>query len=151
MASPPSVPALRPWSEDRTSARALDCTGLVKKGATVPRVSESLEAPGGREKGRISNRPANTDLATLNRASWTGLTVALIVRAVVNPRVAIDLIRLVWAFRARGWYRQPPFLPIPPSEYVRWRMHTAYGDEDAIPPVGDVIRFARWRREVMGL
>jgi hypothetical protein len=30
-------------------------------------------------------------------------------------------------------------------------MHTAYADEDAVPPVDDVIRFARWRRETMGL
>jgi len=28
-------------------------------------------------------------------------------------------------------------------------MYTAYGDEDAVPPVEDVVRFARWRREVM--
>jgi hypothetical protein len=30
-------------------------------------------------------------------------------------------------------------------------MYTAYADEDAVPPAGDVIRFARWRRETMGL
>jgi hypothetical protein len=30
-------------------------------------------------------------------------------------------------------------------------MYTAYGDEDAVPPVEDVVRFARWRREVMRL
>jgi hypothetical protein len=30
-------------------------------------------------------------------------------------------------------------------------MYTAYADEDAVPPLGDVIRFARWRRETMGL
>jgi hypothetical protein len=23
-------------------------------------------------------------------------------------------------------------------------MHTAYGSDDAIPPAGDVIRYARW-------
>ena len=118
----------------------------------MPDLSESLEARGDKEKGNISNRPVpNADPGTVDRASWTGLTVALVVRAVVNPRLAIDLIRLVWAFRARSWYRQPPFLPIPPSEYVRWRMYTAYGDEDAVPPLGDVVRFARWRREVMRL
>ncbi len=69
----------------------------------------------------------------------------------VNPRLALDLLRVVWAFRARGWYRRPPFLPLPPSEYIRWRMYTAYGDEQAVPPVEDVMRFARWRREVMRL
>jgi hypothetical protein len=30
-------------------------------------------------------------------------------------------------------------------------MFTVYGDENAIPPVADVVRFARWRRETMGL
>ena len=82
---------------------------------------------------------------------WTALTTALALRAAVNPRLALDLLRLAWSFRARGWWRRPPFLPLPPREYVRWRMFTAYGDEDAVPPLHDVIRFARWRRETMGL
>jgi hypothetical protein len=30
-------------------------------------------------------------------------------------------------------------------------MYTAYGDEEAVPPVEDVIRFARWRRRLMRL
>jgi len=34
---------------------------------------------------------------------------------------------------------------------MQWRMFTAYGDEHAIPPVDDVVNFARWRRETMGL
>jgi hypothetical protein len=28
-------------------------------------------------------------------------------------------------------------------------MYTAYADEAAVPPVDDVIRFARWRRELL--
>lgn len=82
---------------------------------------------------------------------WTALTAALTLRAAVNPRLALDLLRLAWSFRARGWWRRPPFLPLPPREYVRWRMFTAYGDENAVPPLHDVIRFAKWRRETMGL
>jgi hypothetical protein len=30
-------------------------------------------------------------------------------------------------------------------------MYTAYGDENAVPPPDDIIRFARWRRTVMHL
>jgi hypothetical protein len=30
-------------------------------------------------------------------------------------------------------------------------MYTAYADEDAIPPLEDVVRFARWRRQTMGM
>ena len=70
-------------------------------------------------------------------------------RALVNPRLALDLVRLAWSFRARGWARRPPFLPLPSREYLRWRMFTAYGDEHAVPPPEDVERFARWRRETM--
>ncbi|HVH67468.1 MAG TPA: hypothetical protein VM716_06335 [Gemmatimonadales bacterium] len=84
-------------------------------------------------------------------AGWPALAARLALRAAVNPRLAVDLVRLAWSFRARGWYRRPPFLPLPPREYVRWRMFTAYGDEHAVPPLADIVRFARWRRETMGL
>lgn len=68
----------------------------------------------------------------------------------MNPRLALDLLKLAWAFRSRSWYRTPPFLPLPDREYMQWRMYTAYGDENAVPPTEDVVRFARWRRQVMG-
>jgi hypothetical protein len=81
--------------------------------------------------------------------SWPSLALALTARAVINPRVALDLLTLAWAFRRRDWYRRPPFLPLPPPEYIHWRMYTAYGDESALPSVRDVLRFARWRRDLM--
>lgn len=83
--------------------------------------------------------------------SWSSLYARLALRAAVSPRLAVDLLRLTWSFRSRDWWRRPPFLPVPPRDYVRWRMFTAYGHEDAIPPVDDVVNFARWRRETMGL
>jgi len=83
--------------------------------------------------------------------SWSRLALALTARALINPRLAVDLIRLAWAFRARGWHRHPPFLPVPSREYLQWRMYTAYGDTAAAPPLEDVVRFARWRRVVMHL
>ena len=86
-----------------------------------------------------------------SQSSWLKLAVRLTVRAAINPRLALDLIELAWSFRARNWYRSLPFLPMPPRTYTRWRMYTAYGDEGAVPPLDDVIRFARWRRELMRL
>jgi len=83
--------------------------------------------------------------------SWSTLFVRLLLRAAASPRLGVDLARLTWSFRARDWYRRPPFLPLPPREYLRWRMFTAYGDEAAVPPAEDVVRFARWRRETMRL
>ena len=82
---------------------------------------------------------------------WAGLTLRLAVRAVLNPRLALDLLKTGWAFRRRAWLTTAPFLPLPDRTYLRWRMYTAYADEDAVPPVEDVIGFARWRRETMGL
>ncbi|HEX2217423.1 MAG TPA: hypothetical protein VHG35_01365 [Gemmatimonadales bacterium] len=84
-------------------------------------------------------------------STWTSLTVRLAAGAVLRPRLAVDLVRTAWAFRRRQWYRRAPFLPLPDPTYLRWRMYTAYADEHAVPPAEDVVRFARWRRETMGL
>jgi len=83
--------------------------------------------------------------------SWMRLTMALALRALVRPRLAVDLLTAAWAFRRRGWHRTPPFLPLPSPEYLRWRMYTAYGDEAAVPPVEDVVRFVQWRRKLLKL
>lgn len=85
------------------------------------------------------------------KGSWTGLVLRLTLHAAVRPRLAFDLLRTAWAFRRRGWLRQAPFLPLPDRRYLRWRMLTAYGDPDAVPPMEDVIGFARWRRQTFGL
>lgn len=76
--------------------------------------------------------------------SWAGLTLRLVGRSLKNPAVGIALMRVAWRFRRRGWHARFPFLPLPAKNYVRWRMHTAYGRDDAVPPVDDVVRYARW-------
>ena len=75
---------------------------------------------------------------------WPRLTLALTARAVRDPRTASALVRVAWRFRRRGWWRRFPFLPLPARDYMRWRMLTAYGDYDAVPPADDVVRFAKW-------
>ena len=79
-------------------------------------------------------------MAAPDRGSWGSLTLALSLRALVRPRLALDLIAAAWAFRRRGWWSIPPF-----------RMYTAYGDEEAVPPLRDIERFVRWRRELLRL
>ena len=75
---------------------------------------------------------------------WSRISLQLFLRAVRHPSLGVDLLRVAWRFRARGWYRRFPFLPLPARDYVRWRMHTAYGEYDTVPPAEDVIRYARW-------
>jgi hypothetical protein len=71
--------------------------------------------------------------------SWPGLIVTLTLRAVLNPRLALALLRVAWRFRSRG-----SILPIPDHAYLAWRMYTAYGDADAVPPARDIEHYALW-------
>jgi hypothetical protein len=77
-------------------------------------------------------------------ASWPALVATLCLRALRSPSLARALLLVAWRFRRRHWYRRPPFLPVPARDYVRWRMHTAYGSHGAIPPADDVEAYARW-------
>lgn len=76
------------------------------------------------------------------------LTLQLVTRALVSPPLAWALLKLLWRFRHERWYARFPFLPLPPRDYLRWRMYTAYGDADAVPPVEDVVRYARWAARI---
>lgn len=64
--------------------------------------------------------------------------------ALRRPRMIPNLVRAAWAFRARTWYKRPPFLPLPPRSYLRWRMETAYGDPEAAPPIDELERYLLW-------
>ena len=75
---------------------------------------------------------------------WLRLSTSLALRSLRNPSTGVALLRVAWRFRRRGWWHRPPFLPLPDRTYVRWRMHTAYGEYDSVPPANDVIRYARW-------
>lgn len=65
-----------------------------------------------------------------------------------DPRLVPELLAAAWAFRARGWYRTFPFLPLPPRSYLEWRMETAYGDPRAVPPPDELARYLRWARRM---
>jgi hypothetical protein len=80
------------------------------------------------------------------RVVMVSLFFRLLPRALANPRTAMALLRVLWRFRRNRWWARFPFLPLPARDYVRWRMYTAYGDHDALPPLEDVIRYARWAR-----
>lgn len=71
-------------------------------------------------------------LAVLRHPSlwWTGLRQA---RVLARP----------------GWWRRPPFLPLPSPEYLRFRLETAYGGQgDRAPEPDDLITYLRWCRDL---
>jgi hypothetical protein len=65
-------------------------------------------------------------------------------RCVVRPRLIPLLLGAAWRFRRRGWYKRPPFLPLPAADYMRWRLHTAFGHEAAQPSMDELEAYLRW-------
>ncbi|MGH7482638.1 MAG: hypothetical protein ACRELV_10830 [Longimicrobiales bacterium] len=70
-----------------------------------------------------------------------GRVVAVVIR---RPRLLLTAFRTAWRFRRSGWYRRVPFLPLPPREYVAWRLHTAYGEHGTGPTPDEVERYLLW-------
>ena len=47
----------------------------------------------------------------------------------------------------RGWWRRPPFLPLPVASWFAFSMETAYGDANALPSREDVVEYVAWHRQ----
>lgn len=66
--------------------------------------------------------------------------------------IAWALARYYFRLVPSRWYLNPPFLPIPPRQYVKWRLRTAYGkNRPAWPEVArDLWQFGDWLRTFNG-
>ena len=73
----------------------------------------------------------------------------LAVLGAVGRRPDLWVVGLRQALRLAGrrWWARPPFLPLPPASYLRFRMVTAHGgDGSAAPEVmaRDVVVYLEW-------
>lgn len=66
--------------------------------------------------------------------------------ALLRPWRVPLILETAVAFRARRWYRRPPFLPLPSLAYLHWRMESAYGDPKAAPGLDELVSFLVWAR-----
>ncbi|MDH4148038.1 MAG: hypothetical protein OEY23_23015 [Acidimicrobiia bacterium] len=48
----------------------------------------------------------------------------------------------------RSWWRHRPFLPVPAPDYLRFRLHTMYGEAAGPVRAEDVIGWLRWCRDI---
>ena len=64
-----------------------------------------------------------------------------------HPSLWVTAVRQARRTAGRGWWRRPPFLPVPSGDYLRFRMQTQYGDSDRSPDPDDVVNYLLWCRE----
>lgn len=85
----------------------------------------------------MSARPASrTSLA------WTARAAVAVGRHPVLWPTAVRQIRVL---AVPGWWRRPPYLPLPAPDYLRFRLQTAYGDQRD-PEPDDVVTYLHWCR-----
>ncbi|MBI2708311.1 MAG: hypothetical protein HYX34_01250 [Actinobacteria bacterium] len=73
-------------------------------------------------------------------AGW-GRAVAAVAR---RPRLWRAGLRQARRLAPTGWWRRPPYLPLPAPEWVAFRLETMYGDADHPIEPGDVVAWLRW-------
>lgn len=71
----------------------------------------------------------------------------LVVGVICRPRLWWPLVVVGRRFIPNRWWTYPPFLPVPPREYVQFRMVTMYGDPHAVPSIDDLEQFVLWAYE----
>jgi hypothetical protein len=71
---------------------------------------------------------------------------SVVVALATRPRLWVTALSQMRRFAPDGWWRRPPFLPIPDPELVRFRASTQYGDPDRLPTSDDVITWLGWCR-----
>lgn len=73
---------------------------------------------------------------------WWAVSRVLLVRPWLWPTACAQAARLARA----NWWRQPPFLPLPSADYLRFRLQTAYGDDAREPLPEDLLTYLHWCR-----
>jgi len=74
--------------------------------------------------------------------AWLRVAWALLWR----PALWWPSLRQLWRLAPAGWWRRPPFLPVPSRDYLRFRMETQNGDSEHAPDPADVLNYLSWCR-----
>ena len=76
-----------------------------------------------------------------NRRTWWLPVVVAVAR---SPRLWGTAVRQAARLAPSGWWRRPPFLPLPDGDYLRFRVQTMYGGAAGSPRADDVITYLWW-------
>ena len=71
-----------------------------------------------------------------------------------RPDLWTVAIRQAGRLAPHGWWRRPPFVPLPDVAYLRFRLVTAYGGDGSLPSIAaqidvaaDVVSYLEWCRQ----
>jgi hypothetical protein len=68
-----------------------------------------------------------------------------------HPSLWPTALRVTVTLARPGWWRRPPFVPLPPADYLRFRLQTAYGgDGRGAIRRDDLITYLVWCRAWRG-
>jgi hypothetical protein len=62
----------------------------------------------------------------------------------LHPSLWSTACRQYRASLPRRWWERRPFLPLPPSDYVRFRLQTQYGSAKHRIEAADVLNYLSW-------
>lgn len=75
----------------------------------------------------------------------SGRGIGRVVAAVaVRPGLWGTALRQLRLLARPSWWRNAPYLPVPDSDYLRFRLQTAYGDPDRDPEAADIVTYLHW-------
>ncbi len=100
------------------------------------RGAEERDRHGARDRSRRPDRGM--------RRRMVGVAGRVAAVVVLRPRLWRPAVREVLRLAEPGWWRRPPFLPLPSAGLWEFRMTTAYGDPGAVPSPPDVVSFLEW-------
>lgn len=79
------------------------------------------------------------------------ITVPVVVAVLVRPWLWATALVQMHRLAGPGWWRRPPFLPLPPADYSEFRLVTQYGgkylDEGGRVVAADVVDYLSWCRD----
>ena len=63
-----------------------------------------------------------------------------------RPDLLAVAVRQGASLARRGWWRRPPFLPVPEPGYLAFRLQTMYGDPERPLDPDDLVVYLSWCR-----
>lgn len=79
------------------------------------------------------------------------VTPAAFFAVVVRPHLWVTALRQLSRLTPNGWWKRAPFLPVPPADYLEFRLVTQYGGEHGSPRekvrTVDVLDYLAWCKE----